>query len=414
AETTKPLIPPGSGNWYRTCLGKKSLCSPIGNAPARLSQVSRKNFSISILCRGKASAEYFVKQLWLSRRDLRSRAWSLYQKLINWFNVIEKLVSVGRELTVVIQEWVNREREIVVGATRLRLGMAVQFFPSAAPLILDSSNLDIALALCCQSEKDNAEAVSKSLSSLRYLNTLRRHSESHPDEVRECPCCYSEMKHVWVVFPCAHTVCRTCMEKLKSKSPSSRSMNCISCRQPCSVDATMYVVDNEHEPLSQIKITVKFENIIRLLKNLIAEDCSNKIIVFTSISAAIPPFEELLKLLKLPALVLSRGLKSDMLNKFRNNPKLKILLLPLRMGANGLNLTQANHVVFMEPITEMSVFAQAVGRIDRIGQRRAITVHNFIVRGSIEKEIYGIVSKGTEQSKWTLHTLCQVFGFNTQ
>lgn len=32
--------------------------------------------------------------------------------------------------------------------------------------------------------------------------------------------------------------------------------------------------------------------------------------------------------------------------------------MPLRMGANGLNLTQANHVVFMEPITEMSVFAQ--------------------------------------------------------
>ncbi|KIH51857.1 hypothetical protein ANCDUO_18049 [Ancylostoma duodenale] len=84
--------------------------------------------------------------------------------------------------------------------------------------------------------------------------------------------------------------------------------------------------------------------------------------------------------------------------------------MPLRMGANGLNLTQANHIVFMEPITEMSVFAQAVGRIDRIGQRRAITVHNFVVKGSIEEEIYGIVNRGYEQSKWTLNTLREVFG----
>uniref|UniRef100_A0A0K0CV17 Secreted protein n=1 Tax=Angiostrongylus cantonensis TaxID=6313 RepID=A0A0K0CV17_ANGCA len=101
-----------------------------------------------------------------------------------------------------------------------------------------------------------------------------------------------------------------------------------------------------------------------------------------------------------------------------------ILLLPLRMGANGLNLTQANHVVFMEPITEMSVFAQvlvhsltvtfcilshtfafefqAVGRIDRIGQRRAITVHNFIVRGSIEVRL--MCSNGhTKHSGLLLH-----------
>ncbi|KAK6011637.1 hypothetical protein OSTOST_23271 [Ostertagia ostertagi] len=64
----------------------------------------------------------------------------------------------------------------------------------------------------------------------------------------------------------------------------------------------------------------------------------------------------------------------------------------------------------MEPITETSVLSQAVGRIDRIGQRRTITVHNFIVKGSIEEEIYKIVNGGVEQSKWTLATLYHVFG----
>ncbi|KAJ1346246.1 hypothetical protein KIN20_000999 [Parelaphostrongylus tenuis] len=365
-------------------------------------------------CFEKLSAENFFAMLTLGSRHLKTRMRSFSNMLINWFNAIDRLVLVGRELTVVIQEWINREREIIVGTTRLQLGMEAHFISMPFPLILGPSNLDMALDLFRESEKRSAEAVTKSLSSLRYLNTLRKQSKNCPNEVRECPCCYAEMKYMWAVFPCAHTVCTSCMGKLKSKSLIGPLIRCITCRQLCSVDATMYVVDEKHEPIYDMKITVKFDHIIRLLKKLIMEDCTNKIIVFTSISAAIPPFEELLKLLKLPALVLNGGSKSNMLNRFRNNPELKILLLPLRMGANGLNLTQANHVVFMEPITEISVFAQAVGRIDRIGQRRAITVHNFVVLGSIEEEIYRIVSKGTEQSKWTLQTLRQVFGFDTQ
>ncbi|KJH51024.1 protein, SNF2 family [Dictyocaulus viviparus] len=362
------------------------------------------------VCQGKNAAETFLTQLWLSRRDLNKCVRPLYTNMLNWLNTVEKLILVGRELTTVIQEWVNREREIVVAATRLNFGMEVQLLSSAASLLLDSNNIHTVMALCYESEMHNTQAVSNSLSALRYLNTLRRDSQNHTEEVRECPCCYHEMDDVWVVFPCAHTVCTSCMKKLRNTSTMGQ-VRCITCRQSCSVDATMYVADKKQDLIPHVRITVKFENIIQLLKKLIDEDYTNKIIVFTSISAAISPFGGLLKLLKMPAVVLDRGLKSKLLNKFRNNPECRILLLPLRTGANGLNLTEANHIVFMEPITEMSVLAQAIGRIDRIGQRRTITVHNFIVRGSIEEEIYGIVNGGTEQSKWTIDTLRQVFGF---
>ncbi|KAK6046818.1 helicase protein [Cooperia oncophora] len=220
------------------------------------------------------------------------------------------------------------------------------------------------------------------------------------------------MEDVWVVFPCAHTVCTNCIKNLRRMTTSSflDYIRCVTCRRPCPVDGTMYVVNKTDELIPNIRLTVKFEQIIRLLKKLIAEDPTNKILVFTSIAIVIPPFAALLKLLKIPYAVPDRGSRSKTLHRFRHDHNLKVLLMPLRMGANGLNLTEANHIIFMEPITETSVLSQAVGRLDRIGQRRTVTVHNFVVKGSIEEEIYKIVSDGKEQSRWTLETLYQVFG----
>ena len=52
-------------------------------------------------------------------------------------------------------------------------------------------------------------------------------------------------------------------------------------------------------------------------------------------------------------------------------PPPRVLLLPAKQGAAGLNLTEAQHVVFLEPWLDPAAEAQAVGRVHRIGQSRA-------------------------------------------
>ena len=75
------------------------------------------------------------------------------------------------------------------------------------------------------------------------------------------------------------------------------------------------------------------------------------------------------------------------MSKFKNDPYVSCLFLPLKSGANGLNLIEATHVLLIDPIISKSVEAQAVGRVHRIGQTKETFIHRFIVEDTIEERI---------------------------
>lgn len=70
-----------------------------------------------------------------------------------------------------------------------------------------------------------------------------------------------------------------------------------------------------------------------------------------------------------------------------------ILLLGLKSGNAGLNLTRANHVVFAEPHWNPFLELQAVDRAHRLGQTRTVYVYKLFVWNTIEQDILGMQEK---------------------
>jgi E3 ubiquitin-protein ligase SHPRH len=85
------------------------------------------------------------------------------------------------------------------------------------------------------------------------------------------------------------------------------------------------------------------------------------------------------------------------IESFRNDPDVRTLLMPLSLGAEGLDLIIASHVFLLEPLLNQAQEAQAVNRIDRIGQDKITYVHKYLIQETIEERIVEFQSSHTEQ-----------------
>jgi len=72
----------------------------------------------------------------------------------------------------------------------------------------------------------------------------------------------------------------------------------------------------------------------------------------------------------------------------------QVLILSLKAGGTGLNLTRATHVVHYDRWWNPAVEDQASDRAYRIGQDRAVQVHRLVTEGTLEDRIAAmLVSK---------------------
>lgn len=73
-----------------------------------------------------------------------------------------------------------------------------------------------------------------------------------------------------------------------------------------------------------------------------------------------------------------------------------ILILSLKAGGTGLNLTAANHVFHFDRWWNPAVENQATDRAFRIGQRRNVQVHKFLCAGTLEEKIDELIERKQE------------------
>jgi SNF2 family DNA or RNA helicase len=75
------------------------------------------------------------------------------------------------------------------------------------------------------------------------------------------------------------------------------------------------------------------------------------------------------------------------LERFRNDSAVRVLVMTLGLGAEGLDLIVANHVFLLEPLLNVHQELQAVNRVHRVGQLRPTFVHKYVLQGTIEERI---------------------------
>ena len=76
-----------------------------------------------------------------------------------------------------------------------------------------------------------------------------------------------------------------------------------------------------------------------------------------------------------------------------SNGTAPVLILSLKAGGFGLNLTAANHVFHFDRWWNPAVEDQATDRVYRIGQSRQVQVHKFICVGTLEEKIDALLDQ---------------------
>jgi SNF2 family DNA or RNA helicase len=79
-----------------------------------------------------------------------------------------------------------------------------------------------------------------------------------------------------------------------------------------------------------------------------------------------------------------------------------VLLLSLRAGGVGLNLTAADHVFLLDPWWNPAVEDQAADRAHRIGQDRPVSVYRLVARDTVEERILALQERKRELAEAAL------------
>jgi superfamily II DNA or RNA helicase len=84
--------------------------------------------------------------------------------------------------------------------------------------------------------------------------------------------------------------------------------------------------------------------------------------------------------------------RHDLVKRFQDDDRVPFMVLSLKAGGTGLNLTAASHVIHFDRWWNPAVENQATDRAFRIGQKKNVLVHKFVCRGTVEERIDELIA----------------------
>lgn len=142
------------------------------------------------------------------------------------------------------------------------------------------------------------------------------------------------------------------------------------------------------EKAQKIVERAKIEMLRDMLPALVNE--GRRVLIFSQFTEMLALIEIEADALQLPWLSLTGktppAQRGAVVAQFQNKA-VPILLVSLKAGGVGLNLTAADVVILVDPWWNPAVEEQAIARAHRIGQHQTVFVYRLVIEGSIEERI---------------------------
>ncbi|KAK8849091.1 DNA repair protein RAD5 [Apiospora arundinis] len=244
----------------------------------------------------------------------------------------------------------------------------------------------------------------------KNANTFGAHvlQQIRDEASNECPVCTEEPMIEQTVTGCWHSACKKCLlDYIKHATDHHQVPRCFNCREPLSLRDLFEVVRHDDDPtagsstpkisLQRLGVNESSSKVVALIKHLRAlrkEHPTMKSVVFSQFTSFMSLIEPALgranmRFLRLDGSMAQKA-RAAVLDEFRASNRFTILLISLRAGGVGLNLTQAKRVYMMDPWWSFAVEAQAIDRVHRMGQEDEVKVYRFIAKESVEERMLKI------------------------
>ena len=158
---------------------------------------------------------------------------------------------------------------------------------------------------------------------------------------------------------------------------------------------------------NDISLSGKSMMLIDTLESII--DANEKVLIFTQFKEMGDMLCEQIKdAFNIKPIWLHGGIslneRKKMVEDFQNLANKKIMILSLKAGGTGLNLTAANNVIHYDLWWNPAVEAQATDRAFRIGQKKNVIVHRFITKNTFEEKINLLINSKKDLADMTVNT----------
>jgi SNF2 family DNA or RNA helicase len=126
----------------------------------------------------------------------------------------------------------------------------------------------------------------------------------------------------------------------------------------------------------------------------VIEEASHKVLVFVPFTHTIEILRAKLEKEGIPCGVIngkvSLNRRSDIIERFQTQKDPHVLIIQPQAASHGLTLTEADTIIWYAPVTSVETYLQANARIDRPGQKNAMTVVH--IKGSpVEERLYSML-----------------------